>query len=112
MTIFHAVGGGKIDAKAESSFGDDVLIGHNCTFIDDDGHGIIQDGKINNKKRGYHIGNHVWFTRECLILKGTRTCDNIVFGARSLVSGSYSESNVVYAGQPTKIVKRDIDWCH
>lgn len=109
---FSCSGGNKIDVKSNSSFGENVLIGHNCTFIDDDGHQLLQEGRIINEKRGYHIGNHVWFGRECLTLKGTSTCDNIVFGARSLINGHYNESEVVYAGSPAKIVKRNVQWVH
>lgn len=109
---FSCSGLTKIDAKSISSFGDDVLIGHCCIFIDDDGHTIIKDGEIINASKGYHIGNHVWFGRECLILKGTTTADNIVFGARSIVSGNITEENTIVVGAPAKIVKRNISWSH
>ena len=107
---FSCSSGCKIDAKAESSFGNNVLIGHNCTFIDDDGHKLLQEGKRINDKVGYHIGNNIWFGRECLVLKGTTTSSNIVFGARSLIRGQYDVENVVYGGSPAKIIKSNIDW--
>ena len=109
---FSCSGGTKIDAKSKSSFGDDVLIGHHCAFIDDDGHDLlVEDIKVNYPK-GYHIGNHVWFGRDCLVLKGTSTADNIIFGARSVITGHFTESSVVYAGTPIQIVKRNISWKH
>lgn len=107
---FSCSGGSKIDAKSDSSFGNDVLIGHKCVFIDDDGHVIMIDGKQINEKKGYHIGNHVWFGRECLILKGTKTGDDIVFGARSTISGNIQNSNTIMVGSPVKAVKQNIEW--
>lgn len=109
---FSCSGGVKIDAKANSSFGDDVLVGHNCVFIDDDGHEISMDGHVINNKKGYNIGNHVWFGRECLILKGTSTCNNIVFGARSTISGHHNISDSILVGSPIKVVKHNIEWKH
>lgn len=109
---FSCSGGTKIDAKSDSSFGDNVLIGHKCVFIDDDGHSIFTDGKRINEKKGYHIGNHVWFGRECLILKGTKTGNDIVFGARSTISGTIQDSNTIMVGSPVKAVKQNIEWQH
>lgn len=109
---FSCSGGSKIDAKSNSSFGNDVLIGHKCVFIDDDGHSVLIDGKRINYKNGYHIGNHVWFGRECLVLKGTKTCNNIVFGARSIISGSIQHPNTIMVGNPVKVVKQNIEWQH
>lgn len=109
---FACSGGGIIDCKAESSFGDDVLIGHCCNFMDCDGHPIMIDGEVINEDAGYHIGNHVWLGRECLVLKGAETCDNIVFGARSVVRGKYTTCNAIYVGSPAKLKKENIMWSH
>ena len=94
------------------SFGEDVLIGHCCTFMDGDGHRILSNGCIINKDDGIHVGNHVWFGRECLILEGSTICDNVVFGARSVVNGSYKTNNAVYVGTPAKLKKDNISWKH
>lgn len=104
---FICSGHSKIYAKSTSSFGDNVLIGHQCVFMDDDGHAILKDGVVINNKKGYHIGNHIWFGRECLVLKGTTTCDNIVFGARSTISGIIEEPYTIMVGSPVKVVKRN-----
>ncbi len=68
------VQGGIIDCKSDCWFGDDVQIGHNCIFIADDGHKITQNGERINERKGYHIGNHVWFGRECF---GTKRNKNL-----------------------------------
>lgn len=107
---FGCSGGGLIDCKSVSSFGDDVLVGHCCSFIDGDGHSIMSKGVVINRASGFQIGNHVWFGRECLVLKGTKICDNVVFGARSIVSGKYTTENAVYVGSPAKKIKDNIEW--
>ncbi len=107
---FACSGGGIIDCKSDSTFGDSVLVGHQCTFIDCDGHSILRDGVVINETAGYHIGNHVWFGRECLVLKGTRVCDNVIFGARSTISGNYKVENAVYVGAPAKTIKDGVIW--
>lgn len=80
--------------------------------MDCDGHPIMNEGVVINGDAGYHIGNHVWLGRECLVLKGTKTCDDIVFGARSVVSGIYTTHNAVYLGSPAKLKKENITWRH
>ncbi len=39
-----------------------------------------------------------------LVLKGTKTCDNIVFRARSVVSSKYEKDRIIYVGSPAKAV--------
>lgn len=107
---FNCNQGTKIDAKAESSFGDDVLIGHHCYFSDDDGHKIIIDGNRTNCPKGYNVGNHVWLSRDCKVLKGTGIADNCVIAAGAIVSKKYEETNCILAGAPAKIVRRGITW--
>ena len=80
--------------------------------MDCDGHPIMIDGEVINEDAGYHIGNHVWLGRECLVLKGAETCDNIVFGARSVVRGKYTTCNAIYVGSPAILKKENITWSH
>ena len=43
-------------------------------------------------------------------MKGVNIEDNCVIGSSSLVNKSFKESNVIIAGVPAKIIKRDIEW--
>ena len=53
------------------------------------------------------IGNNVWIGANSLILGGVNiTGDNVVIAAGSVVTKSFSESNVVLAGCPAKIIKQ------
>ncbi len=48
------------------------------------------------------IGNNCFIGFEALILKNTVIGDNVIIGARSVVSGSNIPSNTVWAGVPAK----------
>ena len=43
-------------------------------------------------------------------MKGVTVKDNCVIGSSSLVNNSFEESNVIIAGVPAKIIKRNIEW--
>lgn len=46
----------------------------------------------------------------CIILKGSQISNNTVVGAGTIVTKKYEEPNCILAGNPAKIVKRNIDW--
>jgi acetyltransferase-like isoleucine patch superfamily enzyme len=50
------------------------------------------------------IGNNVWIGRGCVILPNTRIEDNVVFGANSVIYGSYESGNL-YGGARAKFIK-------
>lgn len=101
-----------INAKAESSIGEDVVVGQKCYFSDDDGHAIfnISDAKRTNEKIGYHIGNHVWITRDCKIMKGCSVPNDCVVAAGAVVTKNFEDSYCILAGIPAKIAKAEIQW--
>ena len=96
----------------------EIIIGNDCMFssriyiINADSHVIIDNKskKLINEPKSIYIGNHVWLGRGATLLKGTRLPDNSIVGAASVVTKSFSESNVIIAGNPAKIVKHNIDW--
>ena len=94
-----------------------VNIGKNCMFsygIDvwcSDIHTIINfDGKPLNRGKFIEIGNHVWVGKDVKIGKNTKISSNSVIGWASVVTKEFDETNVVIAGNPAKIVKRNINW--
>lgn len=52
------------------------------------------------------IGNNVWVGANSTILPGVEIGDDCVVGAGSVVTKSFSESNLIIAGNPAKIIKR------
>jgi carbonic anhydrase/acetyltransferase-like protein (isoleucine patch superfamily) len=80
-----------------------------CEFSDEDFHNISYEGK-KEKPMGIEIGRHVWVGSHVKILKGTRIRDNSVVAANSVVSSIFHEENVLIAGNPAKIIRRNIKW--
>ena len=94
-----------------------VSIGNDCMFSDHvelmstDSHTIFDDEyNIINKANSIDIGNHVWLGAGSKILKNVKLADNIIVGAGSVVAKSFNEQNVAVAGNPAKIIKRNINW--
>ena len=95
-----------------------VHIGKNCVFSYDiimrtgDGHQIqsLKTKKVINFNKDIYIGDHVWVGCRTTILKGAIVSDNSVVGACSLVNKEFHEQNIILAGVPANIVKRDIQW--
>lgn len=57
-----------------------------------------------------YIGNHVWIGEHCYILKNATISDNSVVGSMSVVTKRFDEENVVIAGNPAKIYRRNVMW--
>ncbi|MBQ1175732.1 MAG: hypothetical protein IIX56_04955 [Treponema sp.] len=69
-----------------------------------------KDGNIINENKPIEIGNHVWIGAKSTILKGTKIADGSVIGAGSLCAGLLSDEKSIYAGQPAKLIKKNINW--
>lgn len=93
------------------SFGDNVLLGWNVHIRDGDGHKIFNENReIINGNRTISIGSHVWLASYVSILKGAKISDDSIVGFGSIVTKSFSETNVVIGGTPAVVVKRNINW--
>lgn len=94
-----------------------VAIGKDCMFSDDirlyctDFHCIVDNlGKLLNPAKSIIIGDHVWLAHHVSILKNTKIADNSIIGLGSVVTKSFTQSNVIIAGSPAKIVKTNVNW--
>lgn len=109
-TTFHGI------CQLAACEGTSIFIGEDCMFSHDiyirttDSHSIIKENKRINIAKNVTIGNHVWIGMQCLILKGANIPDECIIGARSTVSASKMERNCIYAGQPAKLINKDIIW--
>lgn len=92
--------------------GNYCMCGHNVLIRPSDGHIVydIHTKELLNKGEDVIIGNHVWIGLNCIFLKGAKVSDDTIVGANSLVNKKFYEKNVVIAGSPAKIVKRDVNW--
>ena len=92
--------------------GDNVYIAKDAIIRASDGHTLIDaiTKKALNEPEDIIIGNNVWITSRCTILKGTQIPNNCIIGACSLVNKKFTEENVIIAGSPAKIIKKNITW--
>lgn len=91
--------------------GNDCLFSANIEIRSGDSHGIYSaDKKRLNFSKNVVIGNHVWLAQGVYVLKGVNISDNTVVGAGAIVAKSIEEPNCIIAGNPAKIIKRDIVW--
>lgn len=109
------MGGGEI----ASTEGRSVTIMEDCMFSEDieirngDSHSIVPiDNQLSKINRGKDvlIGNHVWLAAHVRIMKGSEIPGDCVIANSSIVSGSLTEGNAVYGGNPARLLKTGISW--
>ena len=92
--------GGKI------TFGDDVLVGPDCTFVT-----AIHPTDPTRRLAGYQrfapitVGNNVWFGAGVTVCPGVRIGDGCVIGAGSVVVQDIP-ANSVAVGNPCKVIRK------
>lgn len=111
---FHVSSPSTIICYKKIQFGDDVLIGWNCEFMDGDAHKVFRidsDGKERlNIDKSIKIGNHVWVASGVRVLKGSSTGNNTIIASGSILTKPFTDNNVVIGGNPARILKKDVDW--
>lgn len=92
--------------------GDNVLTSWDTLIMDTDFHYVIdaKNGKHFTRENDIIIKNHVWVGCRCTILKGSEVSDNSVVAANSVVTRKFDESEVLLAGNPAIIKKKEISW--
>lgn len=99
-------------------FGSTIFIGNNCLFSlkiniwGSDIHSLIIRGenKAYNLTKPIFIGDNVWLGYHSVVTKGAIISNNSAVGTMAVVSGKFTEPNIVLAGNPARIVKRGIMW--
>lgn len=94
-----------------------IKIGKNCMIswgIDiwcTDAHTVTDlEGNVLNFSKSIEIGDHVWIGRDVKIGKNTKISNDSIIGWGSIVTKKFEDTNVIIAGNPAKIVKRNINW--
>lgn len=92
------------------SIGDRTWISWDCLIMDTDHHKIIVNNERINYDESIMIGDDVWICAKNTILKGTVISNNSILGSDSKISSKIYDENVLIAGNPAKVVKKNITW--
>lgn len=92
--------------------GDDCLFARGVEIRTTDIHKIEDrdTGDVVNPPARVVIGDHVWVGGQVLISKSSAIPDGCVVGARSFVNRPFEEPDCVIAGNPARVVRRNIAW--
>jgi acetyltransferase-like isoleucine patch superfamily enzyme len=90
--------------------GENCSISWNCQFLDDDFHSLEYEGKKNLPDNAIVVGDHVWIGSNVSIYKGTSIGNGSVVASNSVLKDKFLEENVLIAGNPARIVKKNIRW--
>lgn len=88
------------------------MLSSNIIFRATDGHAMfdLDSRELLNRSRPIVIGDNCWIGSEVLFMKGAAIANNSIVGTRALVASRFSDENVVIAGVPGTIVKRNCGW--
>jgi len=92
-------------AASKITVGNNVLIGANCTIIDNDFHNINPHKRDDSDYQGRSITieDNVFIGFNCFILKGVTIGENSIIGANSVVINSIPK-NTIAIGNPCKVI--------
>ncbi len=99
-----------INARNGVILGDDVSVSYGVKLLST-GYDIdkwVKTGvKEHKAEEPVYIGNHCWIGAGATILPGVKiTGEYVVIGADSVVTGDVTQSKVILAGSPARIIKR------
>lgn len=69
---------------------------------------VLTHDFINKKHIDTYIGDNVFIGAYAVITPGISIANNVVIAAGSIVTKSINESNCIVAGNPAKVIKRDV----
>lgn len=86
------------------------MFSYNIDLRNTDSHQIYKDSVLINQGKKVVIKDRVWVGAGVNILKGVFINSNNIIGAGSLINKSIFEKNVIIAGNPARVIKKDIEW--
>lgn len=101
--------GSDIECHLYISIGNNCYISDHVNIQDSDIHTVIENGEKRMNAKPIIIGDNVWIGKNSLILKGVTIGTGSVIAAGSIVTKDVA-SNCMVAGNPARIIKRNIRW--
>lgn len=99
-----------LNGRSGITIGDNVTLSHGAKLIStgyDVEHWMETGERVHFDDKPIHIGNNCWIGANALILPGVKiTGEYVVIGAGAVVTKDITETRVLVAGNPAKIVKR------
>ena len=92
------------------SIGEGCAISWFCQFLDEDFHTIEYDNKKVIGDPTIVISDNVWIGCYVNVFKGTFIAKGCVVAANAVVRGIFDEENCLIAGNPARVVKKNISW--
>lgn len=99
--------------KKSLTIENDCMFASNIVIRLTDSHLIFKRGTkevINTQKSYAYIGHHSWIGEDVRITKNAHIAPNSIIGIGSIVSGEFHEEYTCIAGNPAKVVKREVSW--
>lgn len=90
--------------------GKNTFIAWGCQIIDYDFHALHFEGKKARERSGIYVGDNVWIGCNVSIYKDSYIANGCVVAADAKVRGVFLEENCLIAGNPAKVIKRNITW--
>lgn len=91
-------------------FGKDCSLGWKVTLNTSDGHEVWYNGDRIENESPIIIGDNVWLTPECSILKKTVIANCCIVTQKSVVNKKFLEEHCLIGGIPAKIIKKNVNW--
>jgi len=98
-----------LNGRSGITIGDNVTLSHGAKLIStgyDVEHWMETGERVHIANKPIHIGNNCWIGANAIILPGVKiTGEFVIIGAGAVVTKDVTESRVLVAGNPAKIVK-------
>lgn len=107
----YAIGFSNFIISYGLKIGDNCAISWGCQFLDNDFHAFdYPERKETNHQNNIIIGDNVWIGCNTFIYKGVNIPNGCIIASNSVVKSSFTEENVLIAGNPAKVTKQSVTW--
>lgn len=100
-----------VENNSQVSIGKECLFSYGIEMWCSDTHCVLDlQGNLLNVGKSIEVGNHVWVGKDVHFAKNTKIPNDCIVGWCSNVTSLFDEEHVIVAGNPAKVVKRNIQW--